>query len=1022
MDIRDEIRLSKGDKLPKSSSLPDSDQNQSLNKPKSSFGVKGIGRVSPMKSKVTGKGDSPRSRWVPRSERDKVFNPQPVSQFNLVAGQVVLSNVNVNESDKAPVVAVGADKLFDLVKDKANVVKDKVKDTAVDAVNDKALDVVKEKRKTELLKDKPKDKAPRVIKNVIVKSTVVKEIDKASVVKESDKVPVVKESDKASVVAPVLKENPADVIEKSTIVNKKEKPVVDVMSKVAKDKENPSIDVTRKVPTELPKKKHKADIPKDKPKPKDKHKVDSEVPILRSKPEVKAKASISEDVKRKRILSDLDSDEVDFDSSADEVSDQKPKKMKIKADLKRKRKGGSDSDSSSIDEEKVRRLLKRLKKVKKENLDEESDLKSKKKGFSAFYNVAINKIPSRLGRYAVENFNAATYRMSFDIGDIASKLVFAHEVDFLFKVNFLTLFTNTMGRVSGLRGQICLDVVRRLLYLDSTKFDMFPVVRTRPSIRDWTSTLMRRRQDLETKEHVIGCLELHDEWTESELQEIKGFTRVSLLETSKREDLFKKAEEKLATIFSKRVFLEDLMRKASSVYPGYVKFVELQEKFIQVFRDPISFDVDVSSVDGENHSDGDDDNDQGNIDEDLNDKEPLSSNPSFSFSKVSLDDFDKQPSGMGKSPKNQVVEKESVNPTVQETVVEEIPAEEYEMLSTPETYTQWLERNADLVGEMIDSITAEYLHGDLFGQNLVTTEVLNQGPLTPDRMSTRAFEVSPSPKKRIVKLSSYLLSPYMNKKTKVVPKITRLKFIVRNSLFAMQGDKIFRDAKLKARHFFPTGCITKSMFDGTLTSNEDKWERFSNQVKAQFKGNEGGLGLEGIDLVFFPICNHGHFYVVVFRLTKTASMTILDNSRATYASKYKEVCDLLKKMFARHLKLYGHNKHAQVARLKHKVPKLKWSTKGNFHDCGIFTMLHMESYNGETASNWDCGLPIESQLQCDMLRRLRFKFATKILLHKVNVHAKKMLDLATEFDKVDPYQRMSIIMEAVKKREEHDRI
>ncbi|GJU46067.1 ulp1 protease family, C-terminal catalytic domain-containing protein [Tanacetum coccineum] len=794
--------------------------------------------------------------------------------------------------------------------------------------------------------------------------------------------------------------------------------------------------------------------------------------------------------------------------------------MKIKADLKRKRKGGSDSDSSSIDEEKVRRLLKRLKKVKKENLDEESDLKSKKKGknkekqlthkeeahleylslfptlrartisaslfstirsarvdmwsflskigFSAFYNVAINKIPSRLGRYAVENFNAATYRMSFDIGDIASKLVFAHEVDFLFKVNFLTLFTNTMGRVSGLRGQICLDVVRRLLYLDSTKFDMFPVVRTRPSIRDWTSTLMRRRQDLETKEHVIGCLELHDEWTESELQEIEGFTRVSLLETSKREDLFKKAEEKLATIFSKRVFLEDLMRKASSVYPGYVKFVELQEKFIQVFRDPISFDVDVSSVDGENHSDGDDDNDQGNIDEDLNDKEPLSSNPSFSFSKVSLDDFDKQPSGMGKSPKNQVVEKESVNPTVQETVVEEIPAEEYEMLSTPETYTQWLERNADLVGEMIDSITAEYLHGDLFGQNLVTTEVLNQGPLTPDRMSTRAFEVSPSPKKRIVKLSSYLLSPYMNKKTKVVPKITRLKFIVRNSLFAMQGDKIenvfeshsggfvvygirlnmqklapglwidanvidcwgailnheerFRDAKLKARHFFPTGCITKSMFDGTLTSNEDKWERFSNQVKAQFKGNEGGLGLEGIDLVFFPICNHAHFYVVVFRLTKTASMTILDNSRATYASKYKEVCDLLKKMFARHLKLYGHNKHAQVARLKHKVPKLKWSTKGNFHDCGIFTMLHMESYNGETASNWDCGLPIESQLQCDMLRRLRFKFATKILLHKVNVHAKKMLDLATEFDKVDPYQRMSIIMEAVKKREEHDRI
>ncbi|GKC50345.1 hypothetical protein Tco_1073090 [Tanacetum coccineum] len=98
--------------------------------------------------------------------------------------------------------------------------------------------------------------------------------------------------------------------------------------------------------------------------------------------------------------------------------------------------------------------------------------------------------------------------------------------------------------------------------------------------------------------------------------------------------------------------------------------------------------------------------------------------------------------------------------------------------------------------------------------------------------------------------------------------------------------------------------------------------------------------------------------IAELNLTKTTSMTILDNSRATYDSKYKEVCDLLKKLFARHLKLYGYNKHAQIARLKHKIPKLKWSTKGNFHDFGILTMLHMESYNGGTVANWDCGLPV----------------------------------------------------------------
>nr|GFC28555.1 ELM2 domain-containing protein [Tanacetum cinerariifolium] len=48
------------------------------------------------------------------------------------------------------------------------------------------------------------------------------------------------------------------------------------------------------------------------------------------------------------------------------------------------------------------------------------------------------------------------------INDIARKLIATQEINFLFKVNFLTLFTNTMCKADGLKGQICLDVVRRL--------------------------------------------------------------------------------------------------------------------------------------------------------------------------------------------------------------------------------------------------------------------------------------------------------------------------------------------------------------------------------------------------------------------------------------------------------------------------------------------------------------------------------------------------------------------------------
>ncbi|GKD48569.1 ulp1 protease family, C-terminal catalytic domain-containing protein, partial [Tanacetum coccineum] len=129
-----------------------------------------------------------------------------------------------------------------------------------------------------------------------------------------------------------------------------------------------------------------------------------------------------------------------------------------------------------------------------------------------------------------------------------------------------------------------------------------------------------------------------------------------------------------------------------------------------------------------------------------------------------------------------------------------------------------------------------------------------------------------------------------------------------------------------------------------------------------------------------------------------------------------------KKFFSRHLKLYGHPRHAMVARVKHTIPKLKWKTKENLYDCGIFTMLHMENFNDGPASDFDCGLPVESQLQLDILRRLRFKFATKILLHKINLQSENMVEFANEFDKKGPSEKISIIIDAIKNKEERDRI
>ncbi|GKD20877.1 hypothetical protein Tco_1222580, partial [Tanacetum coccineum] len=547
MDIRDEIKASKVDKstqssllpdsnlLPKSSLLPDSDQNNPLNKPQLSSGVKGIDRVSPIKSKDTGNSDSPRRRLITMSERDKLLssNPQPVSQFNPITGKykapkhkapvknptaVVYKARKQKTPVKKPAAVVEKP---DAVVDKAPKHKAPAKKPASVVVNDPAeLDQEKDKEKHKAPAKEPASVVGRVCdvaKQIMfhVEDALNNEaIEKASdVVNDSVVVESVCDVVKAS---DALKNKVAVVKEKSD--GKGKKSTVDKDNDKAKDnapnpKDNKSKAHSDVVPV--------AEKPKPNPKQKEKSTVQelSEVPVLRS-----SNQKVNPDVKSKK----------DFVDSSSDEADRKRKKLKIKAGLKRKRSGSDSSDSSSIDTAKVKRLISKLeKKVKKQESDEESVPKKgkkkmtkkikkeesdeesvPKKGFSSLHNVSIDQLPSKLGWFVVSKFE--NYMLSLDTGDkievtrqkihdmlgvpiggyslfdldereadhefvklwvgqfhplelrdlrvndIARKLVAAKEIDFLFKVNFLTLFTNTMGKADGLKGKICLDVVKRL--------------------------------------------------------------------------------------------------------------------------------------------------------------------------------------------------------------------------------------------------------------------------------------------------------------------------------------------------------------------------------------------------------------------------------------------------------------------------------------------------------------------------------------------------------------------------------
>ncbi|GJR84661.1 hypothetical protein Tco_0155446 [Tanacetum coccineum] len=489
------------------------------------------------------------------------------------------------------------------------------------------------------------------------------------------------------------------------------------------------------------------------------------------KPEVKAKASVC-----KRILSKEDHSkkkpEVDYDSSSNEGGpdsdsdsfDEEDHSKKQKK-LNRKR-NDSDSDSSSIDRETIERMINKLQKKFKKESDEECvprNGKNKEKQLTS---------------------EKAAYQ------------------------EYLSIFPSFHARTTP------------LLYLDLTNFERFSVVRTRPAVKNWTSYLMRQRQELELKKRVVGLLDLNSDWTETEVKEAEGF--IGSVENSEKE---------LATICSERVRLEDLLRQANSDYHGDGKFIELQEKG----------DSDVNQDDDNADSRNDDD-----VGGDGNGNEDDAGNG---------DDED----GGCKSIEKQV-----------DAMTKEVDATTKEVDSTT--------KEVDATTKEVDATTKENV-GDTLNAIAEVAEDMrrnNEGTVTPERLVTRHSKASPSPNKRMVKPSSYLLSPYMNKKTTVLPKINSLIFMIGASLFAMQRDKIetvfettsceekalgsrlnmetlslglcidanvvdcwaeilnyedrFRKDGSLSRHFFPTGCIIKSMFDGTLSTYEEKWKSFVGEV------------------------------------------------------------------------------------------------------------------------------------------------------------------------------------------------
>lgn len=140
-------------------------------------------------------------------------------------------------------------------------------------------------------------------------------------------------------------------------------------------------------------------------------------------------------------------------------------------------------------------------------------------------------------------------------------------------------------------------------------------------------------------------------------------------------------------------------------------------------------------------------------------------------------------------------------------------------------------------------------------------------------------------------------------------------------------------------------------------------------------------------------------------------------------------CSSQKSLFVEHLKSVDHPAFYKLKKVERAVVmNLKWKTKENHCDCGVFAMMHMEQYCGEASSKFDCGLAEEGSVQNMQLLRLRIKYAAKMLLHEQNIHRGRAHSFVDHF--MHSYSRELIVeqvknaiknrqKEAVKESEEH---
>ncbi|XP_021766088.1 uncharacterized protein LOC110730561 isoform X3 [Chenopodium quinoa] len=219
-------------------------------------------------------------------------------------------------------------------------------------------------------------------------------------------------------------------------------------------------------------------------------------------------------------------------------------------------------------------------------------------------------------------------------------------------------------------------------------------------------------------------------------------------------------------------------------------------------------------------------------------------------------------------------------------------------------------------------------------------------------------------------------------------------------VFILNYENKRRGVDRKSRLFFSTECYlilcTEKYFKNT-ESQDDRKKALFKQMKKEMTNAEVTTS-NNIQLVFFPVVLPGHYYLLCVNFLE-GTLDVIDNRflppKIYFEDKYGDETTKMLKAFGEFYQEVD-KKSDIVSSYETRNLNMKWKSNKNNHDCGVFLLKHMKTYEGQYGKQWNSGLEKDN---FEQMKRLRVEYCWKIITSEINEERKRVMKIAKKWSK-----------------------